>query len=440
MTQSKKTTALANPKTTGKFMGTYPQKQPEMYMQRLKIPGGRVDWYQWRSIAKLANLYTPDTPLHITTRQGIELHNVKADDSQKLKDDLAKIGLETLAAGGDSVRNITVCTGCDFDSGAVNVFPLAQQLKTHLQSQPFIYSMPRKFKISLSGCHNACARPFVSDLGFIAKPDGLFTVIGAGSLGAKPLLGIELYKNLNADDVIPLCTAAIEFFIEFGEYENRRKARFRHIRTRLGKKVFFEELNKRFEQKKSCQKWPKIPLQKTTATAKFTTKLNLVNGNISTKDALLLADIAEPADTNLRINITHSLDLYSQKPLQLPPELAKLENLPNIISCPAATTCPNAIIECHETYEKIAQSIQGSPNKNICIALSGCPNNCAHSATADIGLIGTIRKINGQQVRCFQSFVGGGNGKNDILSQKNEVVTKPDICNFIKKLVREKSE
>ena len=33
---------------------------------------------QWRTVAQLAAIYTPQTPLHLTTRQDIEFHNVSA--------------------------------------------------------------------------------------------------------------------------------------------------------------------------------------------------------------------------------------------------------------------------------------------------------------------------------------------------------------------------
>lgn len=414
-----------------KLTGAYPQKQQGMYMQRIKVLGGKIEWPKWRTIAALARKYSPNTPLHITTRQSIELHNVSTENLPKLKKDLDKFDLDTFGAGGDSVRNITVCTGCQFDKNATNVFPLAQHLQNHLSKLPFLLTMPRKFKISISGCQNACAKPFVSDLGLIAQPDGAFTVIGAGSLGPIPETAIQLYKDIPTKDILPLAIAAIEFFVEFGEYENRRKARFRHIRNRLGDNEFLSELSKRFDEKKSKQQWPNIDLSQDRPPKIFVTKLQLVNGNISTKNALLLADIAQNAGAELRININHGLELYGPKQLSLPKPLRKLANLPAIVACPGSSTCPNGMIDCKSTAEHIAATLENTPQKNITIALSGCPNNCAHSAIADIGLIGTIRKIDDQKTRCFQAYLNGGNGKNEKLAQKNDVVTKDNVIDFI---------
>ncbi|HSV27203.1 MAG TPA: hypothetical protein VLH60_04850, partial [Sedimentisphaerales bacterium] len=100
------------PAAGGKLQGAYPQKQDGLFMQRVKVLGGRITWHQWRTVARLAALYTPGTPLHLTTRQNIEFHNVAAADLPAIQRQLGDAGLSMLGAGGDSVRNITVCTGC----------------------------------------------------------------------------------------------------------------------------------------------------------------------------------------------------------------------------------------------------------------------------------------------------------------------------------------
>ena len=63
-----------------KLHGVYPQKQTELYMQRIKIPGGMISWPQWRTVAQIQKSFSPDTPVHLTTRQDIELHNLCLDD------------------------------------------------------------------------------------------------------------------------------------------------------------------------------------------------------------------------------------------------------------------------------------------------------------------------------------------------------------------------
>ena len=82
--------------------------------------------------------------------------------------------LATYGACGDCVRNVTVCPGCDFRPDGFDVMPLARLVHGALEQQPVSFTLPRKFKISFSGCPKACAKPWLNDLGFVAQGDGWF--------------------------------------------------------------------------------------------------------------------------------------------------------------------------------------------------------------------------------------------------------------------------
>lgn len=421
--------------TANRLLGVYPQKQEGLFMQRIKIFGGRTSWPQWRKIAQLAIDYTPNTPLHITTRQSIELHNIAGRDIPAIQQSLTKVALPLFGAGGDSLRNITICSGCGFDAAAADIFPLAQLVDQHLLSQPCLINLPRKFKISFSGCRIACARPWLNDLGFIAQQDGKFTAIGAGSLGAKPYLGIELYKDLAARDITPLCVAAIEFFEQSGNRENRRLARFRHVREKLGDQAFKKELDVRFRQLKASQAWPDISPASSNKNIKLLWRLQLPNGNINGTQAIQLANAAEPKGAVLRINLEHRLELYGKETVQLPEILARLESNPIIIACPGTTTCSKGIANTWETADSIRCALAGWYHQETRINISGCPNNCAHSAVADIGLVGILRKQKGRPVQCYRLFTGGGNGRNDKLAKQCETTCAHDVPTTIKHLL-----
>ena len=118
---------------SNKLLGVYPQKQTGLFMQRIKVIGGRINWHQWRRIAELAAKYSRGFPLHITTRQDIELHNLDIDDISIIQEGLSKVALTTFGAGGDSIRNMTICTGCDFHRDSFDLFPIAQLLWQHLK-------------------------------------------------------------------------------------------------------------------------------------------------------------------------------------------------------------------------------------------------------------------------------------------------------------------
>lgn len=421
------------------IMGVYSQKQENLYMQRINIFGGRITWPQWRRVAQLAQRYTPGTDLHITTRQDIEYHNLSAEDVVAVQDGLAEVGISTHRAGGDSLRNITICPGCEFHEGGFDLLALAQDVHRQLEKQKCIEEMPRKFKISFSGCQRACGRPYVSGLGFVAKPDGSLTVIGAGSLGAKPQLGIELYDNLDAREAPLLCQAALKFFVDHGDRENRRRARFRHIRERMGDKAFCAELDNRFKKEKEHAPSADshiAPKPNTTCNRRLIARLQLIAGNISAEDALLLADAGDAANALLRIDITHGLQLYAAAEIQLPHSLKQLQGGPTIVACPGTTTCRNAITNAPAIAREIYTALADVDAAELCINISGCQNNCVQSTVADIGLIGLMRTVDQQRQECYQVFTEGGNGQTDKAAQKGSILPANRIAQCIAEAVK----
>jgi sulfite reductase (ferredoxin) len=421
-----------------RLLGIYPQKQSGLFMQRIKIFGGRINWPQWRKIAEIADLYCRGFPLHISTRQDIELHNVALEDLPAVQQGLAEVALTTFGACGDAVRNITVCTGCDFHDDGYDLLSLAQLVRFYLDEQSVVFNLPRKFKISFSGCRNACAKPWLNDLGFIAQQDGLFTVIGAGSLGSKPALGIELYRDLPAGDVLPLCIAAVELFNQHGDRQNRRRARFRHIREKFGDDAFKTELDAHFVLIKQKRAWPDItPAKSRNKNMKLLFRLQLPNGNIDPGHAVELADAVQEQTTVLRINLEHGLELYGAESFRLPDSLIKLAKNPIIVACPGSSTCQRGLVDCWNTADSIRESFSGENLSNVRINISGCPNNCAQSAVGDIGLIGTLRKENGRQAPYYRILKGGGNGQNNVMAQEYCVVSAGDVPDTIRSIHQE---
>ncbi|MBU1260384.1 MAG: nitrite/sulfite reductase [Planctomycetes bacterium] len=404
--------------------GAYPQKQTGLYMQRIKIPGGRINRLQWRTIEQIQKSFSPDTGVHLTTRQDIELHNLRLDDTVKVQRTLIDAGLSVYGGGGDNLRNITVCSGCGLCKDSFNVFDITIALDQYLQTLAALSDLPRKFKISFSGCRENCAKPYLNDIGFVAVSERHFDVIVAGSLGPVPASGIKAYEKLVAADVFALCRAAVEMFAELGERNNRRKARLRHIRQKFGDEVFLTELDKRFKQAlKEPQTKIKL-LTKNNPDIKLLHRLNIPDGDINAEQILLLADLCERHGVESRINLEQGIELYGTEPLELPSSLKQFEDGPIIIACQGGRTCPRGLINCQAAALKIRNVF--AENKrfaNVRVNISGCSNNCAHSTAAAIGFVG-LKRNNKDHV---QLYTGGGDGRNQNLAQKRRVESVENI-------------
>ena len=104
--------------------------------------------------------------------------------------------------------------------------------------------------------------------------------------------------------------------------------------------------------------------------------------------------------------------------------------------CPGSSTCTRGLVDCWATADKIRQAFSGQTLPQVRINISGCPNNCAHSAVADIGLVGMLRKLNGKPAEHYCLFTAGGNGRIDKLAKKSSLVSTNDITAVIKDLLK----
>lgn len=85
--------------------GIHGQRDPEKQMVRLKIPLGRISPEQLNVLAEAANAYGSGV-LHITSRQNIQLYDVKLEETPDLWRRLDQANLTIRESGGNVVRNI----------------------------------------------------------------------------------------------------------------------------------------------------------------------------------------------------------------------------------------------------------------------------------------------------------------------------------------------
>lgn len=394
-----------------RLVGLYPQRQPGLFMQRVKVYGGRLTAEQWRALGRIASRYTSGGVLHLTTRQDAELNGLTAETVPLVQRELAAVGLTTVGSCGDTLRNIVVCHGAGLCAGTVDVLPLAEAIRQALEAHPEIYRLPRKFKICLSGCQRACAKPWLSDLGFVAVGPGQFKVIAAGSLGAKPGLGIQCYELLPAEEAVALALGTVDLFVAEGDRTNRRRARLRHVRERLGDDEFRRQLDERFKKRLADGSARGIAAGSVNTNDPPGVRLQFPLGDITAAQAELLADLANRPGVDIRIDTEHGLWLYGSAAEELPAELARLVGGPRVVCCPGADYCASAIAHTRRTAEAISQTLHGLALPEVVVCVSGCPNGCAHSTVAPIGLLPRLRQEDGRQVEYFQLMTGGEGGR-----------------------------
>ena len=89
--------------------GIMRQRQPDYYVMRLKAVAGDLSVQQLSCIAGVAEQYGRGV-VHLSTRQGVEIHYVHRDNLEKAQLELHQGGVE-MGASGPRVRVIVACPG-----------------------------------------------------------------------------------------------------------------------------------------------------------------------------------------------------------------------------------------------------------------------------------------------------------------------------------------
>ena len=395
-------------------LGAFEQRQEGLIVQRIRGPLGRITAGQWRQVAMVADRYCSGHPIHVTTRHNIELHQLQPGDVPVVQRGLAEAGLTGVGTCGDSIRSMVTCPGNGLVEGTLDVSELMDAIQTSVESLDYIRSLPRKFKVAVCGCGEACVRPWLNDVGLVVNVDGTFRAMVAGSLGVRPNVAIVFLERLDVAQVVPLVVAAVRLFNEEGDRSNRAKARLRHVRERLGDEAFKERLTGLMADEVAGGSWPVPPLPRCPADGvTVQTVLRLAAGNISASDAAAVADVVERADAVMRIGVDHALHLFSGSDLALPASLQGLSEGPRVMACPGTVWCRRAIAHASGLAPVLGEALRG--RHDVRVHVSGCPNNCTFPAMADIGLIGRHKTIDGVKQDCYRLVVGGGHGRSSVL-------------------------
>ncbi len=223
--------------------GIYGQRQGGTnQMVRVKLPAGTITPEQFDALAHLVEVYSRGWG-HITTRQNVQFHFVELTRIPEVMRHLARVGLTSREACGDTVRNVMACHlagACPHEH--LDVTPWAEAAFEHFVRNPLGQRLPRKFKINFSGCSTDCGQAMFNDAGVVAVtrtlPDGSseagFRVYIAGGLGATPHPAQALEEFTTREELLPTIEAILRVFDQTGNRDNKLRARLKWVVDQLG--------------------------------------------------------------------------------------------------------------------------------------------------------------------------------------------------------------
>jgi len=116
-----------------------PSERAWIMRVRVKIPGGRLTAAQWLGLSELADRLGNRT-LRITNRQDVQFHGVSKHHLPQLMFAIHRLGLTTLGACGDVVRNVLACPAPLADGGIRDqLYEYAQKITAHFSPRTKAY-------------------------------------------------------------------------------------------------------------------------------------------------------------------------------------------------------------------------------------------------------------------------------------------------------------
>ncbi len=412
------------------------------FMVRIRIPNGFLLSHQLRTIADLAEKYARGIA-DISVRQNIQLHWVRIEDLPEMFQSLWRCGITTMGSCGDDTRNITGCplAGVDGDE-LVDASPLVHAATRMLNGNPEFYNLPRKYKISITGCRAWCSYPEINDIGMTAiRHPGTgeigFSVRVGGGLSTDPHLAVRLSAFVHWNQVLPVVKGITEIFRDTPVLrENREKARLKFLFLAHGwtAERFQEELERRlgFRQDPAVAEDPPddvyrdhVGIHPQKQEGYCYAGVAILRGRITPAEMRVLADLADRYGTGeLRATNMQNLlilNVLRERTQALAKELEaaglRLGGSPfwrGTIACTGTEFCKLALSETKNFARWLVEDLETRlPNfdEHVKIHVTGCPNSCGQHWIADIGIEGKKVKVEGQMVDAYYFCVGGGVGK-----------------------------
>jgi sulfite reductase (ferredoxin) len=420
------------------------------FMLRIRIPNGLLRSDQLRTIADLSRRYARGSA-DLTVRQNIQLHWITIEDLPEVLEQLWRVGLNVIGACGDVTRNITGCPVAGVDADEIcDASPLALEVDRMLAGNAEFYNLPRKFKISITGCRVWCPYPEINDIGLTAtervvrgKSEIGFGLRVGGGLSTEPYLGARLDAFVRWNQVLPVVKGIAELFRGSDQLrEHRERARLKFLFLRHGWTVpdFQKELERRIgfaldpaepEHAPEDVYRDHIGIHAQKQPGLCYVGATVLRGRITPEQMDAAANLAERfASGELRTTNMQNLLIVNVPRLRADDLAKELDaiGLPvsgspfarGVIACSGTEFCKLAITETKSfsrwLVEELEERLPGF-DQHLKLHVTGCPNSCGQHWIADIGIEGKKLKVNGSMVDAYYFCLGGALGLNQSIAR-----------------------
>lgn len=443
---------------------TNAELQDRYFMMRIRMDGGLASPEKIRAIGEISEQYARNTA-DFTDRQNVQLHWIKIEDVPAIWDKLESVGLNTFFGCGDVPRVVlgSPVSGIAKDE-IIDATPAIRTITEEVLPRPEFGNLPRKFKSAISGNSRQDVTHEIQDVSFIGSvhPEHGpgFDVWVGGGLSTNPMLAQRLGVWVSLDEVPDVWAGVVGIFRDYGFRRLRNRARLKFLVADWGVEKFRQVLEEEYLGRRLTDgPAPEVHPGYRDHVGIHEQKDGLfylgVKPTVGHTDGTQLQQLADLADkhgvTRMRTTADKELlflDLTREAAEQLAEELEQvgLSASPSafrrdIISCTGLEFCKLAHVVTKQRAIALVDELEerlGDLDVPLKISLNGCPNSCARTQVADIGLTGKILTTDdGERVEGFQVHLGGTIGLEPHFGRKvrgNQVFSS-DLGDYVVRVV-----
>lgn len=437
-----------------KWYGLYPHNTKDgHFMLRVKVVQGILTGEQAETMAGIAADYGRGI-IDCTTRQCFQIHWLRTENMPDVYARLEQVGLTVTGACGDIPRNVVGCTLAGIGHNqVVDGLATSQALHDYFLGKKLYSNLPRKFKISVSGCEEDCARGLINDLSLsgAVTEDGTagYNVRVGGGLSSAPRLARWIDVFVTPEEAPEVAAGIVTIFRDSEELRAKRgRARIKFLLDAMGPEAFREELERVVGRplRRGVQTTGGLNGDDHIGVTPHSDGLHsavgfcVPVGRLRAEQLLDFVSLARQhgtADGQLRL--THQQNVVMPfvanenvaalmaEPLSqtLSPEPPLF--LRGVQSCTGKEFCGLAKVYTKSRAVEIARFLDEHvrPNghgEDLRVHFAGCSSSCAQQQIGDIGIEGVLKKVDGEFVEAMDIRIGGRLGDNarfgDVVAKK----------------------
>ena len=438
--------------------------EAEYFMMRVRTDGFVLGPDQLRALGEVSTAYARSTA-DVTDRCNIQYHWVRIEDVPAIWDRLESVGLETQEACGDSPRPFlgSPVAGVAADE-IIDGSPALAEIKARFIGDPELANLPRKFKTAVTGHPSHDVAPEVNDVAFVGTvhPEhgpGFDLWVGGG-LSTNPMLAAKLGVWIPLEEVADVWHGVISIFRDYGYRRLRNKARLKFLVADWGVAKFREVLEDNYLARglvdcpspaSPARTGDHIGVHEQNDGLRYVGVAPVV-GRVTGETLVALADAVERHSAlGVRLTAYQKLVVLGVRPDVVESLVADLRTIGlearpsnwrrNTMACTGLEYCKLALVDTKRRAQALVAELERrfpELDTPITVNVNGCPNACARTQVADIGLKGQqVLGPEGTQVEGFQVHLGGalGIGANFGRKLRAHKVTSAGLDDYITSVV-----